>query len=136
MTRFSRFTSILLVIASALSGCAQFESMGGTNALTSLLTQQLGVTTNQATGGTGSVPPLQASQIAAAETSARLCAARRYRRRRIGSGRLLRERPAGQGTSGGKAAGPEMSMPEARLRPWSPAPTTGTRLQGARGSAR
>lgn len=55
MTRFSRFTSILLVIASALSGCAQFESMGGTNALTSLLTQQLGVTTNQATGGTGSV---------------------------------------------------------------------------------
>jgi len=37
------------------SGCAQLQALGGTDTLTQLLTSQLGVTQNQATGGVGSV---------------------------------------------------------------------------------
>lgn len=53
----------LMVTAFLWSGCAEFQSMGGTNALTSLLSQQLGVTTNQATGGTGSVLSLAKEKL-------------------------------------------------------------------------
>ena len=45
-----------VVFAAALSsGCAEFQAMGGTNTLASLLASQLGVTQNQAMGGAGSV---------------------------------------------------------------------------------
>ena len=59
----------LMVTAFLWSGCALFESMGGTNALTSLLSQQLGVTTNQAAGGTGSVLSLAKEKLPGADFS-------------------------------------------------------------------
>ncbi len=45
----------LMLTAFLWSGCAELQSVGGTNALMSLLSQQLGLTTTQTTGGTGSV---------------------------------------------------------------------------------
>ncbi|MGE3151662.1 MAG: DUF2780 domain-containing protein [Nitrospiraceae bacterium] len=43
--------------------------MGGTNALTSLLTQQLGVTSNQATGGAGSMLSLAKEKLPSGDFS-------------------------------------------------------------------
>jgi hypothetical protein len=43
--------------------------MGGMNALTSLLSQQLGVTTNQATGGTGSILTLAKEKLPSTDFS-------------------------------------------------------------------
>ena len=50
----TRLVSLVLGLF-LLSGCAQLQAMGGTDTLTQLLTSQLGVTQNQATGGVGSV---------------------------------------------------------------------------------
>lgn len=59
-----------LILAALLwSGCSTLESMGGTNALTSLLTQQLGVTSNQATGGAGSMLSLAKEKLPSGDFS-------------------------------------------------------------------
>ena len=46
--------ALALMLAALLSGCAQMQSLGGTDALVKMLTSQLGVTQNQAMGGVGS----------------------------------------------------------------------------------
>ncbi|HEY7129077.1 MAG TPA: DUF2780 domain-containing protein [Nitrospira sp.] len=53
----------LLVLALLHAGCAQMQSLGGMDALTKLLTSQLGVTSNQATGGVGSMLSLAKERL-------------------------------------------------------------------------
>jgi hypothetical protein len=59
MWRQRSLFSLLILTAVLQGGCAGMQSMGqsmgGTEALTKLLTSQLGVTSNQATGGVGSI---------------------------------------------------------------------------------
>jgi len=54
---------VLVLLAFLQAGCAEMQSMGGTNALTALLTNQLGVTANQATGGAGSILSLAKEKL-------------------------------------------------------------------------
>jgi len=49
--------------AALCSGCAELQSMGATDTLSSLLASQLGVTQNQATGGAGSVLSLAKEKL-------------------------------------------------------------------------
>lgn len=59
-----------VVFAAALSsGCAEFQAMGGTNTLASLLASQLGVTQDQAMGGAGSVLSLAKETLPGADFS-------------------------------------------------------------------
>ncbi|HEX4987033.1 MAG TPA: DUF2780 domain-containing protein [Burkholderiales bacterium] len=58
------------LIASLLPGCAEMKSMTGqssSSALTGLLTQQLGVTETQATGGVGSILKLAQEKLSAGD---------------------------------------------------------------------
>ncbi|MDF0666145.1 MAG: DUF2780 domain-containing protein [Nitrospira sp.] len=56
--------ALLLVVAAFLPlGCAEMQSSGVTNALTQLVTNQLGVTTNQANGGVGSILSLAKEKL-------------------------------------------------------------------------
>lgn len=61
--------SFLALALMASSGCAQMQSMGmstsSTDTLTSLLTSQLGVTSNQAMGGVGSILSLAKERLSA-----------------------------------------------------------------------
>jgi hypothetical protein len=53
---FRASIALLLVVVACLPlGCAEMQSSGVTNALTQLVTGQLGVTANQANGGVGSI---------------------------------------------------------------------------------
>lgn len=67
---YRRGSIVALMLTTFLwSGCAELQSMGGTNALMSLLSQQLGLTTNQATGGTGSVLSLAKEKLPSGDFS-------------------------------------------------------------------
>lgn len=59
----SLFVSALIMVAFLHVGCAEMQTSGVTNALTQLLTSQLGVTSNQATGGVGSVLSLAKEKL-------------------------------------------------------------------------
>lgn len=59
----SLFISMLIMVASLHVGCAELQSSGVTNALTQLLTSQLGVTANQANGGVGSILSLAKEKL-------------------------------------------------------------------------
>ena len=65
-----RWMCLFLVLGGMVSsGCAQMQSMGlstsATDTLTSLLTSQLGVTSNQAMGGVGSILSLAKERLSA-----------------------------------------------------------------------
>ena len=47
-------TPAVVLVAFLVSGCAEMQSMGGSDALMKMITSQLGVTNNQAMGGVGS----------------------------------------------------------------------------------
>jgi len=53
LNKLSMRAAVVLVTV-LLSGCAELQSMGGSDALMKLVTSQLGVTQNQAMGGVGS----------------------------------------------------------------------------------
>ena len=55
--------SLLILTGLVYWGCAQMQSMGGTDILTKLLTNQLGVTSNQAVGGVGSILSLAKERL-------------------------------------------------------------------------
>jgi hypothetical protein len=55
--------SLLILTALLHSGCAGMQSMGATDVLTGLLTNQLGVTSNQAMGGVGSILSLAKERL-------------------------------------------------------------------------
>lgn len=54
MNRLENSVRALLLGALVFSGCSGMPSMGGADSLVKLLTNQLGATQNQATGGVGS----------------------------------------------------------------------------------
>ena len=61
----------LVILAALLQGsCGAMQSMGGTNTLISLLTSQLGVTSNQAAGGVGSILSLAKERLPAMDFTA------------------------------------------------------------------
>jgi hypothetical protein len=63
-------TVVVLVLTAFLHwGCAEMQSMGVTDALTQMLTSQLGVTTNQASGGVGSILSLAKQKLPAMDFS-------------------------------------------------------------------
>jgi hypothetical protein len=54
----------LLILTALLHwSCAEMQSMGGADVLTKLLTNQLGVTSNQAVGGVGSILSLAKERL-------------------------------------------------------------------------
>src|SRR5690348_1693929 len=55
--------SLLVMTALLLGGCGAMQSMGATDILTGLLTNQLGVTSNQAMGGGGSILSLAKERL-------------------------------------------------------------------------
>ena len=57
------WVSLLMLTAVLHWGCAEMQSMGGTDILTKLLTSQLGVTSNQAMGGVGSILSLAKERL-------------------------------------------------------------------------
>ena len=63
MRRRGRWVSLLIMTALLQWGCAGMQSMGGTDVLTRLLTSQLGVTSNQAMGGVGSILSLAKERL-------------------------------------------------------------------------
>ena len=54
---------LLIVTALLQGGCGAMQSMGATDILTGLLTNQLGVTSNQAVGGVGSILSLAKERL-------------------------------------------------------------------------
>ena len=62
--------SLLILTAFLHWGCAEMQSMGATDTLTQLLSSQLGVTSNQAMGGTGSILSLAKERLSAMDFSA------------------------------------------------------------------
>ena len=62
--------SILILTAFLHWGCAEMQSMGGTETVTRLLMNQLGVTSNQAMGGTGSILSLAKERLSGMDFSA------------------------------------------------------------------
>jgi hypothetical protein len=69
MRRRPLFLSFLVLTAVLHSGCTEMQSMGqamgGTDTLTKLLTSQLGVTSDQAMGGIGSILSLAKERLSA-----------------------------------------------------------------------
>jgi Protein of unknown function VcgC/VcgE (DUF2780) len=62
--------SFLILTAFLHLGCAEMQSMGGgTDTLTQLLSSQLGVTSNQAMGGTGSILSLAKERLSGMDFS-------------------------------------------------------------------
>ena len=55
--------ALVLFVALALAGCETLSAVGGTDTLVQLLTSQLGVTQNQATGGVGSILSLAKEKL-------------------------------------------------------------------------
>lgn len=70
MFRNSTLLVSFVLGALLLSGCAEFQALGGTDTLTKLLTSQLGVTQNQATGGVGSVLTLAKEKLSGMDFNA------------------------------------------------------------------
>ncbi|HJR76285.1 MAG TPA: DUF2780 domain-containing protein [Nitrospiraceae bacterium] len=69
--RHNSFTArAIVVVAFLFSGCAEMQSMGGSDALMKLLTNQLGVTENQAKGGVGSELTLAKEKLASGDFNA------------------------------------------------------------------
>jgi hypothetical protein len=62
--------SLLILTAFLHWGCAEMQSMGGTETVTKLLTNQLGVTSNQAMGGTGAILSLAKERLSGMDFSA------------------------------------------------------------------
>ena len=62
--------SLLILTALLHWGCAGMQSMGGTDVLTGLLTNQLGVTSNQAMGGVGSILSLAKERLSGMDFTA------------------------------------------------------------------
>ncbi len=69
MYRFSALASAVVFTTCLFSGCAELQSMMGTDALVSLLTNQLNVTANQAKGGLGSMLSLAKEKLSGADFS-------------------------------------------------------------------
>ena len=63
MRRRGRWVSLLIMTAWLHWGCAGMQSMGASDVLTGLLTSQLGVTSNQAMGGVGSMLSLAKERL-------------------------------------------------------------------------
>jgi hypothetical protein len=61
--------SFLILAALLHLSCAEMQSMGGTETVTKLLTNQLGVTSNQAMGGTGSILSLAKERLSSMDFS-------------------------------------------------------------------
>ena len=57
------WVSLLVLTALLHGGCGGMQSMGATDILTGLLTNQLGVTSNQAMGGVGSILSLAKERL-------------------------------------------------------------------------
>ena len=70
MWRRRLWGSCVILAALLHWGCAEMQSMGGTDVLTGLLTNQLGVTPNQATGGVGSILSLAKERLSAMDFTA------------------------------------------------------------------
>jgi hypothetical protein len=64
------YFSFLILAALLYSNCAEMQSMGGTETVTKLLTNQLGVTSNQAMGGTGSILSLAKERLSGMDFNA------------------------------------------------------------------
>jgi len=62
--------SLLILTALRHWGCAEMQSMGGTDVLTGLLTNQLGVTATQAAGGVGSILSLAKERLSGMDFTA------------------------------------------------------------------
>ena len=62
--------SLLILTAFLHWGCAEMQSMSGTETVTKLLMNQLGVTSNQAMGGTGSILSLAKERLSGMDFSA------------------------------------------------------------------
>ena len=62
--------SLLILTALLHWGCTGMQSMGGTDVLTGLLTNQLGVTSNQAMGGVGSILSLAKERLSGMDFTA------------------------------------------------------------------
>jgi len=69
MRHASALAAVLTLGAFLFSGCAEFQSMGGPEVLTKLLTGQLNVTQNQATGGVGSILSLAREKLSSMDFS-------------------------------------------------------------------
>ena len=63
MRQRGRWGSLLIMTALLQWGCTGMQSMGATDVLTGLLTSQLGVTSNQAMGGVGSMLSLAKERL-------------------------------------------------------------------------
>ena len=63
MLKRRSWISLLILTALVYWGCAQMQSMGGTDILTKVLTNQLGVTSDQAVGGVGSILSLAKERL-------------------------------------------------------------------------
>src|SRR6476659_7333008 len=62
--------SLVSLTALLQGSCGAMQSMGGTNTLISLLTNQLGVTSNQAAGGVGSILSLAKERLSGMDFTA------------------------------------------------------------------
>lgn len=60
----------VVLVTCLVSGCAELQSMGGSDALMKLVTSQLGVTQNQAMGGVGSELTLAKEKLPSEDFSA------------------------------------------------------------------
>ena len=67
MYRLSAFGNVLVFTTVLFSGCAEMQSMGVTDTLVSLLTNQLNVTASQAKGGVGSILSLAREKLSGAD---------------------------------------------------------------------
>jgi hypothetical protein len=70
MYRVSAFGVWLIGITFMFSGCAEMQSMGLTDPLIKTLTSQLNVTSNQATGGVGSMLTLAKEKLSGMDFNA------------------------------------------------------------------
>jgi hypothetical protein len=70
MFRMPVLAAVFMLAVGSVSGCAQMQSMGLTDPLVSMLTSQLGVTANQATGGVGSMLTLGKEKLSSMDFTA------------------------------------------------------------------
>lgn len=70
MFRMSVLAAVFMLAVGSVSGCAQMQSMGLTDPLVSMLTSQLGVTSNQAMGGVGSMLTLGKEKLSSMDFTA------------------------------------------------------------------
>jgi len=70
MRQGKAWVACLVLTALFQAGCGAMQSMGGTDILTGLLTNQLGVTSNQAMGGVGSILSLAKERLSGMDFTA------------------------------------------------------------------